>query len=803
MSTQIVAQPPPSTTLRTDPDAVRTFFEHITLPGEVREIRIPKSKRGPARLFGTVSGYVDNATAPAEALGQLAGADADAVYTTLNPVDPEAMARAFNRIQSKAETTSSDADVAARRLLLIDCDPARLSGIASTDAEMQAALSRRDEIRAYLSDQHDWPDPLVVTMSGNGGGLLYRIDEPNDTETTALIAGVLQGLATLFDDDTVGVDTSVANAARLTKIPGTVSAKGDHTNRRPWRLATAEYPILAGTVSRAMLSEVAALAPATNGTHPPGRRKGTIDDLLALNNLRATIKVQPYGTAYELDRCLTSNDHTDGAVLLEMHSGALAYSCRHNRCQGMGWSYLKETGRIELPTPALPAITNIPYPQNGNGENEPKELSAEVPAADRHALSVEDFRAYMPTHKYIFTPTGEMWPASSVNARIKRIGIERASEWLDRHQPVEQLTWFPGAPRLIEGRIVDNGGWVDHPGATCFNLYRPPTLTAASPVAAKPWLDHVHWVYGDVAHHIIHWLAHRVQRPGEKINHALVLGGAQGIGKDTILEPVKHAIGPWNFQDISPVQLIGRFNGFVESVILRVSEARDLGDIDRYGFYEHTKTLTAAPPDVLRVDKKNTNEYAVPNVCGVVITTNHKTDGIYLPADDRRHYVAWSDRIASDAPADYWNRAYRWYADGGLADVAAYLATLDLSDFDPKAPPPKTAAFWEIVDAGRAPEDNELADALEGLNYPDATTLESIAAIAGGTDPDFATWLRERKNRRQIPHRMETAGYVPVRNPDRSDGRWNFHGHKHVIYARRDIGGERERITAARRLAGR
>ena len=32
------------------------------------------------------------------------------------------------------------------------------------------------------------------------------------------------------------------------------------------------------------------------------------------------------------------------------------------------------------------------------------------------------------------------------------------------------------------------------------------------------------------------WLAHRVQRPQEKINHALFLAGNQGIGKDTVLE---------------------------------------------------------------------------------------------------------------------------------------------------------------------------------------------------------------------------------------------------------------------------
>jgi len=82
-----------------------------------------------------------------------------------------------------------------------------------------------------------------------------------------------------------------------------------------------------------------------------------------------------------------------------------------------------------------------------------------------------------------------------------------------------------------------------------------------------------------------------------------VFGGMQGVGKDTLIEPVKQAVGPWNFAEVSPQQMLGRFNPFVKSVILRVSEARDLGDTDRFGFYEHTKAYTAAPPDVLRVDE--------------------------------------------------------------------------------------------------------------------------------------------------------------------------------------------------------
>jgi hypothetical protein len=68
---------------------------------------------------------------------------------------------------------------------------------------------------------------------------------------------------------------------------------------------------------------------------------------------------------------------------------------------------------------------------------------------------------------------------------------------------------------------------------------------------------------------------------------------------------------------------------------------------------------SAAPPDVLRIDEKNLREYVVPNVCGVVVTTNHKTDGIYLPADDRRHFVAWSDLTRDSFNAEYWTRLWQ------------------------------------------------------------------------------------------------------------------------------------------------
>jgi hypothetical protein len=428
-------------------------------------------------------------------------------------------------------------------------------------------------------------------------------------------------------------------------------------------------------------------------------------------------------------------------------------------------------------------------------------------------VSLEDFYALMPMHLYIFSPIGEMWPAASVNARIPPVpAVDASGEavldnkgkpklcpanlWLDQNKPVEQMTWAPGLPQIIPQRLICDGGWIERAGVRCFNLYRAPTIRRGNAANAGRWLDHVRKVFGHDADHIVKWLAHRVQRPGEKINHGLVLGGKQGIGKDTLLEPVKHAVGLWNFSEVSPQQILGRFNGFLRSVILRVSEARDLGEFDRFAFYDHMKAFMAAPPDVLRVDEKFLREYSILNVTAVIITTNHKIDGIYLPSDDRRHFVAWSALCKEDFSADYWKNLWAWYHRGGIRDVAAYLADLDISTFDPKAPPPKTRAFWDIADANRAPEDAELADVLERLGSPAAITLSQITAEATGA---IEEWLLDRKNRRTIPHRLENCGYEPVRNDAAQDGYWVIGGHRQAVYGKATLS-IRDRIAAAKAL---
>jgi hypothetical protein len=420
--------------------------------------------------------------------------------------------------------------------------------------------------------------------------------------------------------------------------------------------------------------------------------------------------------------------------------------------------------------------------------------------SDSTGVRMEDFFACMREHRYIFRPTRELWPGASVNARLPPVlvGNEEkisATRYLDRTSPVEQMTWAPGEPELIRDRLLDEGGWIERKGVTAYNLFRPAIIVPRQGDAA-PWLEHVTTLYPDDAPHIIRWLSHRLQRPAEKINHAIVLGGEQGIGKDTILEPIKRAVGPWNFQDVSPRQVLGRFNGHLRAIILRISETRDLGDANRFALYNHLKAIIAAPPDTLRIDEKNIREYAIPNIVGVIITTNHKLDGIYLPPDDRRHFVAWSTLTRAKFSPDCFERLYRWYADGGTEIVACYLGTLDISKFNPKAPPPQTEAFWQMVNSSRPLETADMADRLETLGNSAVVTLDGLRT---GAPEDFKAWLCDAKNSRAILYRLEDCGYEAVRNPNAQDGLWRISGKRQVVYGKRNLSLQ-EKLKAAGEL---
>nr|WP_303714758.1 hypothetical protein [Methanoculleus marisnigri] len=286
----------------------------------------------------THSGYFDDHEALARAVEAL---DADpsvaGIYVTLNTVNPALLARRANRIKmrlSRKDATTADADIIRRRWLPIDIDPVRPSGVSSTDEEHDAALAAAERIAAYLTEQ-GFPSPIKAD-SGNGAHLLYRIDLQNDEPSTALVKGCLSTLDALFSNETVTVDTANHNAARIWKLYGTCSRKGDSTPERPHRRARLlAIPDEVSVVPRERLQHLAGLLPREE---PPQRKNGPGIDLAAwlLDHGIAVRSTRPWqgGTLFTLAECPFSSAHKDGAFAVQFANGAVFAGCHHQTCGG-------------------------------------------------------------------------------------------------------------------------------------------------------------------------------------------------------------------------------------------------------------------------------------------------------------------------------------------------------------------------------------------------------------------------------------------------------------------------------------
>jgi len=352
---------------------------------------------------------------------------------------------------------------------------------------------------------------------------------------------------------------------------------------------------------------------------------------------------------------------------------------------------------------------------------------------------------------------------------------------------------------IIEGKMLTENGWIYAPKCRTFNTYLPPSIVPTEGDVSL-WLDHIRRVYPNEWNHIVKWFAFKAQNPGDKINHGLVFVGAPGIGKDSIVEPAITAIGAHNFKSISAARFFkSDFNGYLKSVMCRIDEVHDLGGESKYAFHDRTKTMLAAPPMGHQINEKFVPEYFAANVCGVILTSNH-IDALYLPRDDRRHFVCISDRKQSDFEDGYFDRLYGWFDNGGNEAVAHYLANLDLSEFNARAPPPKTAGWHTIVAAGMAPGAGDLTDVIETLGNPPALTLQMIKMNTPG-DSSLRLAFDDPKQRKAIPKRLADSGYITVTNPDATDsgGRWRMPGGKQTIYGRQDLD-EGKRLAAARAL---
>lgn len=207
---------------------------------ELRALGVADPAGGPpATWAGTFRGAERDALVAAAL-----GLTAKGVYLTLNPLRPGRLVPQLPRVRRAGSgDLAADADVTARRWVLVDVDPVRPPAHrndSATEGEKAAAWEVLGRARGFLAAD-GWPAP-VVADSGNGYHLLYRLAE--DVPVAAVpvpaddpVRRLLRHLAAKFDTAHAAIDTSVFNPGRIVKLPGTKARKGSGGGDRPHRRA--------------------------------------------------------------------------------------------------------------------------------------------------------------------------------------------------------------------------------------------------------------------------------------------------------------------------------------------------------------------------------------------------------------------------------------------------------------------------------------------------------------------------------------------------------------------------------------
>jgi hypothetical protein len=173
----------------------------------------------------TLSGWFDDPVLAAAAARNYDGKFN--IYVTANPVcaRTEESVNPSSLDRARRGSVTTDADIESRRWLIVDIDHKGKGDQSATDDELAEVGEVANEIATYFSEQR-WPSPMLA-MSGNGYYLLSRIALSNDDPSRELIRRALHGLNFAFGSEQIVVDESVANAARLVPLFGTMKCKGE------------------------------------------------------------------------------------------------------------------------------------------------------------------------------------------------------------------------------------------------------------------------------------------------------------------------------------------------------------------------------------------------------------------------------------------------------------------------------------------------------------------------------------------------------------------------------------------------
>jgi Family of unknown function (DUF5906) len=270
----------------------------------------------------------------------------------------------------------------------------------------------------------------------------------------------------------------------------------------------------------------------------------------------------------------------------------------------------------------------------------------------------------------------------------------------------ERLEFLPGEPEITH----------DADGCRILNLWRPPPWSedATAPEPA-PFLEHLKYLFDNdetAIHHVLNFLGHLVQRPQERVSHALLITSeAKGIGKSTLGTIVRRLVGEQNSRVAQTKDLKSSFDGWlVGKLIVQVDEIYEAGNWDLAN-----KLKPLITERTVSVNIKYGPQIEIENFARFIMFSNH-TSPLNVEDGDRRYFVFCSKAQPKDD--DYYEALHRYIETPvGMNAIYTFLRRRDISAFNPHRRPPMTQAKLEVIEDSVHPLHTYIAAAVESGHF--------------------------------------------------------------------------------------
>jgi hypothetical protein len=560
------------------------------------------------------------------------------------------------------------------------------------------------------------PTWIMETSEGSFQWGYAFSDQPTKHQFTAAMDAIAEAGYT---------DPGALNAVRNCRIPGSVNLKQGRNNfeTRLVSLDTSrEYTLeqictaLDVTPAEADTSEIKSFRIRDTGQ----------DNVLAWLSDNGMVLSDVNQDGWCAVVCPNHHEHTDGTIEGRYKPLDRSYCCYHGHCQHLDsrvfLAWVAENGgpsvspglRDELIAERMRQMADKIQPN----EEFPDEAAAIVKEVERKEAGrlernewFERFAYIQSDDSYFDLATRRETSRAVFNALFRHVDCRSVH---NKKRQIAASTYFDerrqeyGAKALIgityaagEDVMVARDGLVY--GNRWVNMR--PDMSNADNMADSDisiWLDHCRTLVPEEAElqHIFDVMACKVQNPKIKVNHAILHGGDEGSGKDTMWAPFLWAIGGKHQHNRSIIEnkgLESQWGYGLEAEIVILNELKEPEARERRALANRLKPIIAAPPETLTINRKGLHPYELLNRLQVIAFTNDPLP-ITLPSQDRRWFCVWSHapRMRAEDAAPLW----RWYETGGYEKIAAWMWQRDVAAFNPAAAPPVTEWKLNMVEHG-------------------------------------------------------------------------------------------------------